>query len=225
VSSLLEDAERVAKIINRYPSIAERKAVKAFQEIGQHHVATMQLRQKAVGSNKSGPGLSVRYRQGHLARSFGWDVNAGDGKAIVMRVFSAGVPYANIHEFGGTVKPAGGRKYLTIPIADNLRANGTPKFPSARRLMDDPSRDTFIFKSKRGNLLIAEPSITKGGKRRYVKGPNGEKKEKLKLLFALKPSVTIRPRLGWVRGWQDEKGWRDERLTKAFSNTWKDAQA
>lgn len=58
--------------------------------------------------------------------------------------------YARIHETGGTIS-AKNVKYLTIPLPAALNANGTPIKRSARDW-----ENTFILKSKRGNLLIMQ---------------------------------------------------------------------
>lgn len=78
-----------------------------------------------------------------------------------------------IHEHGGVLKPKKA-KYLTIPLPAALNSNGTPKRPSASAW-----KDTFVIKSKAGNLLICQ----KQGAR-------------LVPLYVLKKSVTIPPRLG-----------------------------
>lgn len=78
-----------------------------------------------------------------------------------------------IHENGGVLRPKTA-KYLTIPLPAALNANGTPKKPSARAW-----KNTFVIKSKAGNLLI----VQRQGAR-------------IVPLYVLKTSVYIPPRLG-----------------------------
>ena len=83
------------------------------------------------------------------------------------------IPYLMIHETGGIIRPKKAR-YLTIPLPAALNANGTPKKKSAREW-----KNTFVLKSKRGNLIIMQKF---GGK--------------LTPLYVLKKQVRIPPRLG-----------------------------
>lgn len=59
---------------------------------------------------------------------------------------------AAVHERGATITPKRA-KWLTVPLPAALNANGTPKRPSARDW-----QNTFIIRSKRGNLLIVQRS-------------------------------------------------------------------
>lgn len=79
-----------------------------------------------------------------------------------------------IHETGGTVRPTRS-KYLTIPLPGALNSDGTPIRATARAW-----ENTFVARSKRGNLLIFQ----KRGGRGIVP------------LYLLKESVTIPARLG-----------------------------
>jgi hypothetical protein len=87
---------------------------------------------------------------------------------------------ANVHERGATITPKKA-KYLTIPLPPALNANGTPKKPNARAW-----KNTFILKSKKGNLLIVR-KIGKGG---------------IEPLYVLKKSVKIPKRLAFEEAFQ-----------------------
>lgn len=80
-----------------------------------------------------------------------------------------------IHENGGVIRPKKA-KYLTIPLPAALNSNGTPKKPSARDW-----KNTFVIKSKAGNLLI----VQRQGARIIP-------------LYVLKTQVYIPPRLGMM---------------------------
>lgn len=62
----------------------------------------------------------------------------------------SGPHYARAQEYGATIT-ARKAKYLTIPLPAALNSNGTPKKKSAREW-----KDTFVIKSKKGNLLIVQ---------------------------------------------------------------------
>lgn len=77
------------------------------------------------------------------------------------------------HERARTIK-AKRAKYLTIPLAAALNANGTPKYVSARQW-----KNTFVISTKKKKLFI----VQKNGR-------------KLTFLYALRKSVRIPARLG-----------------------------
>lgn len=78
------------------------------------------------------------------------------------------VPYANIHETGGVIRPVN-KKYLAIPLP--------PALTSAGVLRQKPRdyANTFVAKSNAGNLIIFQRTLGKGAI----------------ALFVLKKSVTI----------------------------------
>lgn len=109
-------------------------------------------------------------------------------------------PGARINEYGGTIRPSEG-SYLFVPLPAALKADGTPKKLNPRQW-----RDTFIAESRNGNLLLF---------RRVGR--------KLEPLYALKPQVKIRPRLGLVN--QVKKGFpefADRMLEALFDNLTRD---
>lgn len=129
---------------------------------------------KKIIRNLSGPILKTR--SAHLRRSItgrtfpGKVIKAVVGSGIFGR---RAVKYARIHEFGGKIRPVKA-KMLTIPLPGiKGRAANYP--------------DSFIIKSKKGNLLIVE----KAGKRG------------IRPLFALKKEVTI-PARHWLSRSIDE---------------------
>jgi len=84
-----------------------------------------------------------------------------------------GVFYLRIHETGGKIRPRKAQ-YLTIPLRAALNSDGTPVKQSARQW-----RNTFVARSKNGNLLIFQ-----------------RRGSRVVPLYALKREVTIPPRLG-----------------------------
>ena len=98
----------------------------------------------------------------------------GDGVSNIGVSFTL-TGIANVHERGATITPKRA-KYLTIPLPAALTKRGTPIKPNARAW-----KNTFILKSKKGNLLIMQ----KKGKGDMVP------------LYVLKKSVKIPKRLGF----------------------------
>lgn len=112
-------------------------------------------------------------RTGHLAQSIQSSVYQENG-VVTARIGSGALnkermPYAEIHEDGGTITPKR-VKYLTIPLAAALTASGAPRKASARDWAN-----TFVGKSKGGALIIFQ----KVGKKSIIP------------LYVLKRSVTI----------------------------------
>jgi len=87
---------------------------------------------------------------------------------------------ASVHERGATIRPKRS-KYLTVPLPPALNSNGTPKRKSARDW-----QNTFVLKSRKGNLLIVQKA---GGGR-------------ITPLYVLKKQVTIPQRLGFEDAFQ-----------------------
>ena len=54
--------------------------------------------------NEKLQGQVLKYKSGKLSRSIKYNVQ-GSGRSITATVFSTGVPYAAIHEYGGRTKP------------------------------------------------------------------------------------------------------------------------
>jgi hypothetical protein len=82
---------------------------------------------------------------GNLARSFLPARFVSVGGKIGAGAFSD-LPYAEIQNRGGTITPAT-KDYLAIPLSSEAK-NRWPR--------DWPVGDLFAFRSKRGNLLLAE---------------------------------------------------------------------
>ena len=94
----------------------------------------------------------------------------------------------SFHETGGTIRPKSSR-FLTIPLPAALNANGTPIHRRARDW-----DNTFVNTSRRGNLIIFQ-----------------KRGQDIVPLYLLKPSVSIRPRLGMAREIDEQMGWFERR--------------
>lgn len=138
------------------------------------------LVEKQLVRNLSGPILSRR--SGHLSQSIGSKITA-EMDALVAQIGSGvgaarkRLPYADIHETGGTIRPRH-KKYLTIP----LKAAKTPAGVTRAPALD--WNNTFIrnkiIYQKRGDKIVA--------------------------LFALKKQVTIPARRYLSRTYRQMKG-------------------
>lgn len=79
---------------------------------------------------------------GHLMNSIFYQVEMDkNGNGGVLTIGSRGVPYASIHEFGGTIRPRNSGA-LTIPIANWAKRHRASDFRLIRigRLLVDPTR-------------------------------------------------------------------------------------
>ena len=112
-------------------------------------------------------------RSGRAMRSIKSSVRVSGNSLDTLRGRIGGIGYLRTHEFGATIR-AKRAQYLTIPLPGALNANGTPIHSSARHW-----QNTFVIRSKAGNLLIVK------------KRPGGH----LLPLYVLKSEVTIPPRL------------------------------
>lgn len=92
-----------------------------------------------------------------------------EGGILYGTIGPEGVPYARIHEEGGTITAKGG-KSLTIPAEQNRRADGLPKITMQDLFAGRAGKNWFINK---GNVFLVEG------------------KSKITPLFYLRKSVTI----------------------------------
>lgn len=91
-------------------------------------------------------GKVLHRRTGHLASSTRWKVRPS--KKSVLLDLKSGVPYANIHEYGGTIRPKR-KKFLTVPLPAAQTPAGVTKPLKG-------FKNTFIIRSRSGGLLIVQ---------------------------------------------------------------------
>ena len=208
-------SKRVQAMLGRIPARLDIELFNALRDVGETHLTTMKRRMQgrmAFGPQMPG-GSTVRTSTGALSKSFVrvgpmQSPGASEGAQLEMRLFSAGVRYANIQEFGGTIKPVNGR-YLAIPMPAIRRANGSiiGKYSGGpRSLMGEVWNGeagqslTFVFKSPKSKKLFIVERTTKG----------------LKFLWMLKESVTLKGGLGWFDTWLRAEPERQRRLALAL---------
>ncbi len=115
-------------------------------------------------------------RSGKALRSIRSSIRVVGRKVNEIQGEIGGVFYLKTHEQGATIR-AKKSKFLTIPLPAALNKNGTPRVKKARDW-----DNTFVAKSKKGNLIIFQ----KRGK-------------KIVPLYVLKTQVRIPKRLGMER--------------------------
>lgn len=204
--------DKIVRLLKKLPGAIDIETRKAFKEHGLAFREAM-IRERFTGFTTSAPreGGRNQNRTGTLRRSFGSEVVGGLGKGtpLTLAVFSSGVKYARMQEYGGEVRPKSS-KYLTVPLPDAMTRSGVVR-ASARELFQQyPDQMSVVRSPKSGQLFIV--SDGKPG----AKNPRGKNAE-TKWLFVLKKSVTIPPRLGFRALWLSPKmvGFLGVRLTDA----------
>lgn len=156
---------------------------KAFNQTGLKMLDLMAQR-----LNGGGP---VESRTGRLRDSFDYVLGEKEDN-LMLRIYSAGVPYAEVQELGtkvtGPIRPRNS-KYLTIPLDDAKTGMGIAR-GSARSF-----RDTFVL-----NLGVRSntPSDMRGVGSMFIvqEGRGG-----LKWLFMLRKRVELPGGLGFFYTW------------------------
>lgn len=187
----------------------ERRAA-AVPELGvrvaERMVSLHQSQMATNVSNRSSAGL--KRRSGALARSLRRTPAVGGplGIEATSRI-GRGVPYAGIHEDGGTVKPKR-RRFLTVPFGAALTAAGVQRktaklerfgggFRTRGRVPGSSDRRTFIYRKGR-TAIIAVPGAG----------------DSIVPLYALKRRVRIPARLGFVDTWRKQKPKRERMIRR-----------
>ena len=198
------DTREVSTTLKRLPFELATEGRKALVKAGQNFDNGLR---KSFRARSSPQDEWLQVRSGRLRNSIGYEVSGAGLSDLQLKVFSAGVPYANIQEYGGTIVPKRGR-YLAIPTAANQtqggRARGgagVARFPSARAFIAEHEGETFFLRSKGGTgpllLMWSKPDT---GTRRRAKLGRGSKTRPV-AMFTLVTKVTIPPRFGFRRTW------------------------
>lgn len=121
------------------------------------------------------------------------ETRARGGKAANVEVAFSIPAWVAVHETGATIRPRRAQ-YLTVPLPPALDSRGVPRKPNARAW-----RDTFVIKSRRGNLLIVQKRADGG----------------INPLYVLKKEVTIPPRLAFKQAFEAGKDFLADKLAEA----------
>lgn len=136
-------------------------------------------------SGPTGP-ASVRARSGQLRRALNGTVATwgGENKMQLTMFFGGGVPYARIHEYGGTILPKRS-KNLAIPVGQAVTKAGVGKHGKPSNIW---AALKFVMNRKTGKKLLVQAGRGK----------------KLNVLFVLVPSITLPPRLNFGKTFKEE---------------------
>ena len=99
-----------------------------------------------------------------------------------------------IHLFGGTVKPTGGRKFLTIPIIKEARARSVAEYENQtrRKLFRLPFGRVLFERDEQGNRsFTGRERVTVRGNRGQYNSITIRERSRVRPVYALKQSVTI----------------------------------
>ena len=176
--------------------LLQARIQRVLQLGGQRFLARMQ-RERLSGP--TGPS-SLSRRTGELARhAIQYTVVTGKATMRLVVWVSKAVPYARIHEFGGTVRPKSS-KYLAIPIGAAKTKAGV-----ARKRPREIPNLKFVPRKGRSPLLVLEHFKNVKVKLLGKTIRTDKVVTKSTPMFVLKRSVTIPPRLGFRQVWAQER--------------------
>jgi len=141
-----------------------------------HNIVLRRIAERVVGNSKQYflTGQALHVRTGLLRKSISYVM---DGNFSVR--IGSNIPYARIHEYGGTIVPRHG-KYLAIPL-DQMAQGKSPR----------AFTDLFPIRSSDGRLFLARRPI-------WLARNKANRGGAMVLMYALKRSVTI-PRRPYLR--------------------------
>ena len=212
------NAGAIKKMLNTRQSVLAKVAKKELTDIQEGWVKIMKGRFKpfTLASAYHSPPAGVRSRSGALRSSVGGRVRGTtfNNMVAICRVGSGRAGYARMQEDGRPGITPRTKKYLTVPLRDAMTSTGQIK---AKAVIHGPfsgvsattksgkksRRQVYmtgygintVVKSKKGNLLIVSRPIARMHKRAFA---GGKQKGMLhgKVLYVLKKSVDLKPRLG-----------------------------
>jgi len=196
--SITFPAEAFRRVTERAADGTMKRGQTVAQRAVQRHQRAMSDSFRGYSGTK---GDQLQRRSGFLKRSFGvgLDPNAPTS-------FSAGIRYAKLQEYGGVVKPTGGRRFLTIPLKAALTAGGV--FRPAARLVNRGGgwQTASTLPGARDTQTWIRNGVI------FVKGANGKPLP----VYALKSSVKIPARLRFFATWEAQSAARDADFAKAI---------
>lgn len=151
-------------------------------------------------------GDQLQRRSGLLKRSFGMSQDPPSS-------FVAGAKYAPLQEYGGTVRPTGGRQFLTIPLKATLTAGGV--FRAGARMVNRGGgwQTLGLVPGQQDHRTWIRNGVI------FTRGAGGKPMP----LFALKRSVKVPPRLKFFATWQAQEPAREADYAKALDDATREA--
>jgi len=204
----------LARLHEKAARVISGEMARAVRDSVMHTYRIVKERYSGPGGPKSYSGDRLASRSGRLRSRVLFELSgtAAD-RSIVGAVYMQEpyLPYAMIHETGGTIH---GRPWLTIPIPGSPADKRGAERPRAR---DFPN--AFFFVSKRKNLLLAQRLHKSTSKRllrtKIGRFKRGRKRFELQLLFVLKKSVRIPRRAVWAASRRQAAPWVEKRFEQA----------
>ena len=199
------DATLLNRALKRAPKQLTKEMSGALDRIGFDTVAEIKRGAFGGGAQK----LSVR--SGALRESLGHEVvNRGSLSRMRLVVFSAGVPYARIQEYGGKITPNRPGGYLTVPDEDDNRSGRNLRWTSAGDAIRQGAKFVpYDEEGGRKGWMIA--FVNERGRDSFNRGEGNYID---KVAFWLERSVVIpgpkapgggRSRFGFLRTWNSQR--------------------
>jgi hypothetical protein len=180
-------AEAFVRVTSRAADGSLTYAKSAAQKAVERHQGAMIRSFRGYTGTK---GDQLQRRSGTLKRSFGVskDPNAPSS-------FVAGALYAKLQELGGTVKPTGGRQYLTIPLSAALTPGGV--FREGARMVNRGGgwQTRGLIPGQQDHRTWIHKGVI------FTKSTRG----KPMALFALRRSVKVPPCLRFFATWEGQE--------------------
>ena len=211
--AIVQNIPGVVAVLNSIPKTTMQELRTAFKKDALEWDGAMQERFRT--------GI-IKTNSGRLQGSFGHAVPGRTLADLKLRVFSRGLPYARVQEYGYIFRPVRA-KYLTVPGPDNLTPAGVKRYPSAREFIDKHKDSTAFIKDKSGKVWIVW----------YPRGRKRQKMERGRLMWLLRkqvvvpgPNSTQTPsRLGFFSTWDKLAPERRVRHEEALARVVKEASS
>jgi hypothetical protein len=211
------DAGKASRVLHLLPGELLKRYTAAAEKSGNDFVDAVD---RSFKGRSSPADQWLESRSNKLAESLGKDVSGESSlETLRLKVFSAGRKYAHLQEYGGTIKPKK-KKWLAFPSSDPevVTPKGVPLYPGgAGEFIEKHKGETFFKKGKKPDtlLLVWDPvkKPTRGknrSKERVQLGKGGPR-----VVFILKRQVTIPPRFGFRKTWNEQSRARVEMFQKA----------
>lgn len=142
--SIKENSNDVAKELEKETDVFSKRL--SFQVFRALSLLEMEIKNNI----RKGAGLHVR--SGALLNSVKKEMFETSGGVIYGEVGPEGIPYAAIHEFGGTVVPKN-KQFLAIPSDLNRRPDGQPRFTTSDLMGRSFIKNGTIFLKEGKNVL------------------------------------------------------------------------
>jgi hypothetical protein len=186
------DIRGLQRALANLPKALDAEMRRAFNAHGRFMTKEMVTKRFTGYTGRTGDRL--QNRSALLRRSFKHEVVGGVGQSTPLTLvhYSAGVKYARLQEYGGTIKPKRA-KWLTIPLPDALTGSGVQRYESARYLFENYPKQMAVVRSRSGRLFIVS---------RGKPGTKPRKDSPMVWLYILKKESKVPARLGYRDTWK-----------------------